>query len=149
MSWKQLVGIAAIVLIGGAFLAGYLPERGLRTAAEQQSVTLRVQLAAAEGRIRMGRLLGQALAVEEVVERQNYGQAQEVSSAFFDSVRAEAMATPSDDFRSVLNEILARRDAITTSLAKAEPGTLAVLNMIEVQLRRALAYPLPLETAAP
>jgi hypothetical protein len=96
----------------------------------------------------MGQLLGQVLAVREAVVRQNYGEAQELSSAFFDSVRKEAAVTPLDEFRSVLNEVLSRRDSVIASLAKADPGILDVLRTIEVQIRRALGYPLPQEPAA-
>jgi hypothetical protein len=143
-----MAAIAAIILIGGAFLAGYLPERKLRMAAEQESLALRQQLAAAEARVRMSRFLGQALAVREIVVEQNYGQAQQLSSAFFDSVRSEAAATPIDEFRSVLNEVLSRRDALTASLTRADPGTADALHTIEVQLRRALGYPVPQQAAA-
>ena len=143
MPWKLIAAIAVIVLIGGAFLAGYLPEQRLRVAAEQQSLALQEQLAAAEARVRMGRLLGQALAVREVVIRQNYGLAQELASPFFDNVRSEAAATPLNEFRSVLTEVLSRRDAITTSLAKADPATVEAVHAIEVRMRRALGYPLP------
>jgi hypothetical protein len=148
MSRKRIATIAAIVVIGGAFLAGYLPERSLRTAAQRESVALREQLAATEARVRMGQLLGQGLALREVVMRQNFGQAQELSSAFFDGVRREAAATPLDEFRSVLNEVLARRDAVTASLAKADAGILETLRAMELQMRRALAYPVPEEAAA-
>jgi hypothetical protein len=143
MSWKRIAAIAGIVLLAGAFLAGYLPERGLRTAAEQESSLLRQQLAAAEARVRMGQLLGQVLAVREDVVRQNYGQAQELASKLFDDVRREATATPSDEFRSTLNDVLSRRDSVTASLTKAEPGILDVLRMIELQMRRSLGYPAP------
>jgi hypothetical protein len=147
MSWKRIAVIGAIVLVAGAFLAGYVPERMRRTAAEQESASLRQQLTAAEARVRMGALLGQALAVTEVVTRQNYGQAQQLSSTFFDSVRNEAATTPVGEFRSVLNEVLSRRDRITASLVKADPGVLEALRAIEVQMRQVLGYPTP-ETAA-
>jgi hypothetical protein len=143
MPLKLIAAITVIVLLGGAFLAGYLPEHRLRLVAEQQSLALREQLAAAEARVRMGQLLGQVLALREVVTRQNYGQAQELSSAFFDSVRTEAAATPLGDYRSALNDVLARRDALTASLTKADPGTVEALSTIEAQVRRALGYPLP------
>ena len=148
MSWKRIAAFAAVVLIGAAFLAGYRPERRLRTAAQEESVKLRQQLDAAEARVRMGELLGQAIAIREVVMRQNYGQAQELSSAFFDSVRRKAAATPLAEFRSVLNDVLSRRDSVTASLAKADTATLEALRMIEVQIRRALGYPVFEEAAA-
>ena len=148
MPWKRIAAIAVIVLLAGAFLAGYLPEHRLRIIAEQQSLALREQLAAAEARVRMGQLLGRALALREVVNRQNYGQAQELSSAFFDSVRTEAAATPVDEFRSALDEVLSRRDALTAALTKADPATVDVLSTIETRVRRALGYPLPQEGIA-
>jgi hypothetical protein len=148
MSMKRVAAIVAIVLIGGAYLAGYVPERRLRMAAERESATLRDRVAAAEARVRMGQLLGQALAVREVVQRQNYGQAQELSSSFFDSVRTEAAATSVDEFRTVLNDVLSRRDAVTASLAKADPAILEILLMIEMRMRRALGYPTPQDPAA-
>jgi hypothetical protein len=148
MPWKRIAAIAAVVLVSGVFLAGYLPQRRLRTVAEQEASALREQLAAAEARVRMGRLLGQILTVREVVVRQNYGQAQDLSSEFFDSVRKEATTTPLTEFRSVLNEVLSRRDSITASLAKADPAILEVLRTIEAQMRRALGYPLPQEPSA-
>jgi hypothetical protein len=57
---------------------------------------------------RQHRGLGQALTIREVVLRQNYGQAQELSSMLFDNVRKEADATPSDVARGALDEVLAR-----------------------------------------
>jgi hypothetical protein len=147
MRWKRIVAIAAVVVIGGAFLAGYLPERRQRTAAELQVRMLQEKLAAAEARGRMGEFLGHALTVKEVTMRQNYGQAQELSSSFFNGVRAEAAATPDGGFRDALNEVLARRDSVTAALTKADPGVIEILHMIELRLRRALGYTLPPEPA--
>lgn len=148
MPWKRIGAIAAIVLVGGAFLAGYLPEHGLRTAAEQQSVALREQLAAAEARVRMGQLLGQALTLREVVMRQNYGQAQALSSSFFNGVSGEVAATPLNEFREPLTEVLSRRDSVTAALTKGDPAAVELLHAIEVRIRSALGYPLPPESAA-
>jgi hypothetical protein len=80
--------------------------------------------------------------------RQDYGQAQELSSPFFDGVRQESTTTTLTEFRSVLNEVLSRRDAITASLARADPAVLEALRMIDAQMRRALGYPMPREPAA-
>jgi len=146
MSLKRVGVIAVVVLIAGAYAAGLVPERRLRTAAEQEAAGLREQLTAAEARVRMGQLLGQALTVREVVVRQNYGQAQDLASVFFDDVRREASATPVEEFRAVLEAVLSRRDGVTASLAKADPAVLDVLRELEAQLRRALGYSLPAET---
>jgi hypothetical protein len=135
--------IAAAVLIVAAFLTGYLPERGRRVTAERESATLREQLATAEARVRMGQLLGQVLAVRDVVAQQNYGQGQDLASVFFDGVRREAAETPLAEFRSVLSDALSRRDAVTAALAKADPGSLDMLRTIETEMRGALGYPRP------
>ena len=145
MSRNRIAVIAAAVLIVAAFLTGYLPERGRRVTAERESATLREQLTAAEARVRLGQLLGQALAVRDVVVRQNYGQAQEIASAFFDGVRREAAATPVAEFRSVLSEVLSGRDAVTAALVKADPGSVDMLRRIEIEIRDALGYPRPQE----
>jgi hypothetical protein len=147
MTWKRIAAVATIVLMTGAFLAGYLPEHQRRTAAEQESVTLRERLAAAEARVRVGQLLGQVLSLREVVMRQNYGQAQDLSSAFFNSVRDEATATPPSEFRDALNDVLSRRDAITASLTRADPGAGEMLHAIAVRMRGVLGYALPPESA--
>jgi hypothetical protein len=148
MAWKRIAAIAAIGLIGGAFLARYLPEHRLRTAAEQEAMTLREQLAAAEARGRMGQLLGQTLVVREVVVRQNYGQARELSSAFFDQRPQGSRCQPGRRFPLGAQRGMSRRDSVTASLAKADPGTVEVLHTIELQMRRALGYPVPQETTA-
>lgn len=146
MPWKRIVAVA-VLLLGGAFLVGYVPERRLRIAAEERARSSQSQLAAAEARVRLGELLGQLLTVKEVTMRQNYGQAQELSSSFFDRVRAEAAETRESTFRDALNEILARRDAVTAGLTKADPAVVETLDTIALGLRRALGYRLPPEPA--
>jgi hypothetical protein len=147
MRWRRIAAVAAVILIGGAFLIGYVPEHRLRMAAEAQSRMVQEELATAEARIRMGELLGQALTIREVTMRQNYGQAQELSSSFFDGVQAEAARTPESAFRDALNEVLAKRDAVTAALTKADPGVVEILHMIELRVRHALGYTLPPEPA--
>jgi hypothetical protein len=145
MPWKRIVAVAVVVLLGGAFLVGYVPERRLRIAAEEQIRLIQDRLAAAEARVRLGELLGEVLTVKEVTIRQNYGQAQELSSSFFDRVRAEAAETRESAFRDALNEVLARRDVVTAALTKAEPSVVEVLHTIELRFRRALGYSMPPE----
>jgi hypothetical protein len=116
-------------------------------AAEEQARLAQNRLAAAEARVRFGELLGEVLTVKEVTVRQNYGQAQQLSSSLFDRVRAEAAETRESAFRDALNEVLARRDAVTASLTKADPGVVEVLHTIELRFRRALGYSVPPEPA--
>jgi hypothetical protein len=147
MPWKRIVAAAVVLLLGAAFLAGYVPERRLRMAAEEQARLAQDRLAAAEARVRFGELLGEVLTVKEVTMRQNYGQAQELSSSFFDRVRAEASETREMAFREALNEILAKRDAVTAALTKADTGVVETLHTMELRLRRALGYSVSPEPA--
>jgi len=138
---KHYLAIACVVLLAATFLAGYIPERRARTVAETESRALQERLALSEGRGRIADLLGEALAVSDAVSRQNYGQAQQLASTFFDRVRAEAASTSDAGFRDALNETLARRDAVIASLTLAEPRVADALQAIELRLRRALGYP--------
>jgi hypothetical protein len=86
--------------------------------------------------------------MREVVVHRNFGQAQEMSSRFFDSVRTELAASSSGPFRDDLTDVLSRRDVVTASLAKGDEELLAMLRAIEVRMRRTLSYPVLDQRAA-
>jgi hypothetical protein len=86
--------------------------------------------------------------MKEVAMRQNYGQARELSSVFFDAVRAETARSADSGLVDSLNQVLAMRDEVTATLAKADPAVVETLHGIEVRLRRALGYALPPEPAS-
>ena len=114
-----------------------------RLAAEADAEALRAELKAAEARLQTTALLGRALALKETAAAQNYGQALELSSTFFDDVRREASATTDVALRDGLRQVLSKRDVVTTALAKGEPAVVDALRDIEFQLRRALGYSAP------
>jgi hypothetical protein len=146
VGWKALAVLAAAILVGGAYVAGYVPERRVRIAAEAEAEALRTRLAASEARVRVGELLGRALTLKDVAIRQDYGRALELSSQFFDAVRTESPRSdvgPPDG----LNEILSLRDRVTAALAKADPAVVDTLHDVELRLRRLLGYGLPAESA--
>ena len=97
---KRYFVILVIVFTGLAYLVGYWPEHQGRKALEGQVASLQVELAEAQARVRLGGLLGQILAAEDAVFAQNYGQAQALSSKFFDAVRAEATRTAASSLAS-------------------------------------------------
>ena len=97
---KRYFVILLMVLAGLAYLVGYWPEHQGRKALEGQVARLQVELAEAQARVRLGGLLGQLLAAEDAVSAQNYGQAQALSSKFFDAVRAEATRTAASSLAS-------------------------------------------------
>lgn len=144
---KRTLVVLVVLLIAGAFVAGYWPQRQSRvqaqaeaTEARRQLSEARAELAQAEARARLGRLFGQFLALQDAVVSGNFGEAQALSSSFFDQVRdAGADATA----RTALDAILMRRDTVTAQLARGEGSVREVLVPIERELRRALGYPVP------
>ena len=150
MRTRAIWVLAAAVGVGAVYLAGYWPERGQRLAAEGQVDALETTLTLAEAHVRTGALLGRVLTIRELVMRQDYGQARERSSALFDDIGRETTAMPDGQLRDGLTEALTRRDSVTAGLAKADPGTAAILHDIGLELRRALGYEmLPATGATP
>ena len=140
---KRYFAALVIFLAGLAYLAGYWPERQRRQALEGQLTSLRAELAEAQARVRLGGLLGQLLAAEDAVSAQNYGDAQALSSKFFDAVRAEATRTAAGSFRDVLEKVARMRDPVTASLTRGDPQALTQLRDAEALVRSALGFPRP------
>jgi hypothetical protein len=140
-----------VVLVGaGAFAGGYWPQRQARVRAEREAAEARRQLAEtradlarAEARDRRGRLLGRLLALQDAVASGNFGEAQALSTPFFDGVRDEAASEPDAKVRASLDAILARRDAVTAGLARGEASVREALVPMGMELRRSLDYPVP------
>jgi hypothetical protein len=147
---SRLVAVLVVLLVAGAFVTGYWPQREARLRAEQEAVELRrqldesrSQLARAEANARLARLFGRLLALKDAVVSGNYGEAQTLSTPFFDGVRDEAARASDAAARASLDAILMRRDTLTAGIARGEGSTREVLVPIERELRRALGYPVP------
>jgi len=140
---KRYFAVLVVLLAGLAYLAGYWPEHQRRQALEGQVASLQVQLAEAQARVRLGGLLGQLLAAEDAVSAQNYGQAQALSSAFFDAVRAEVARTAAGTFKDPLEKVVGMRDPVTASLTRGDPQALTLLRDAETLVRNALGFPRP------
>ena len=141
---KTFFAASLIVLAGLAYLVGYWPEHQRRRALEGQVATLQLQLAEAQARVRLGDLLGQLLAAKDAVSAQNYGQAQALSSKFFDAVRAESPRTATGTFKDALDKVVPMRDPVTASLTRAATRRpLTLLQDAESQVRNALWFPRP------
>lgn len=140
MTNKRIVAGAVIVMIVIAFAAGYFPERSRRVQAEAELVALRAQHADSQSTVRAARLLGELLNVIDAVAAMNYGQAQTLSSAFFDHVRTEASASSVPAFRSLLEATLQRRDQITGAIARGDATVIDQLRTMAADLRSGLGY---------
>ncbi len=142
MSWKTGV-VTVIVLTGAAYTLGYWPEHQARTDLETRLAAVRQEADTAEARVRAARLLGQLLNMVDAVEALNYGQAQTYSSRFFDDVQTALPQTVSPEVRSVLGQVLQRRDSVTAALARGDQNASTTLRSLELQLRKALGYDVP------
>jgi hypothetical protein len=122
VSVPKRLGIGAFVLLG-TFLLGYVPAsltaRDAR--AEQERLTQQLMLTGLE--VQLGMMSYEA-------NRDNYGLAAQLATPFFDAVRGAIARPASQDTASSLQAVIARRDEITSDLARANPvvkGKLAQL----------------------
>jgi len=138
---KRSFAFVVIVLAGLAYLAGYWPERQRRQTLASQVIGLRGQLEEAQSRARLGSLLVQLLSAEDAVSAQNFGQAQTLSSQFFDAVRSEETRSAVGTSRDALEKIVPMRDSVTASLTRADPQALKLLRDAEAIVRNALVSP--------
>ena len=132
-----------LLVSGAAFVAGYWPEHRKWAAAEDKLRGEQAQLAEAQSRVRAGELLGRLLNLEDAVAAKNYGQAQDLSTAFFDALRTEATRAQPGSLSEALQAMLGTRDAVTAALVRADPGTLGLIRQAEARLRNGLGFPEP------
>ena len=132
---RKILLLAIVVLVIWAFLLGYWPQHKQALAVEQENTQLKNQLASAEALGRVARLENQLLVLIEQTEGQNYGEAQKLSNSFFDDMRKEIERDKGGGYISKLEAILARRDAITAGLARAEAPTLGALRQSLTEMR--------------
>jgi len=147
---RKLLVVLVVLLVAGAFVAGYWPQREARLRAEQEAgearrqlAEVRAELARAEAQNRRGLLFGRLLALQDAVANGNFGEAQALSTPFFDGVRDEAARASDGAVRASLDAILMRRDTVTAGLARGEGSVRETLLPIEREVRRAVGYPLP------
>ena len=153
---RKLLVVLVVLLVAGAFVAGYWPQRDKLIQAQAETVEARRQLAEtrtqldqAEAKARLGRLFGQLLALEDAVLASDYTGAQALSTGFFDAVREEVGRTGDASVRTALDAALMRRDTVTAGLARGESSVRDALAPIARELRRALGYSVPPLVSAP
>jgi len=142
-----LATLVGLVLFGFAYLAGQMPERQRASSLESQMRALQDELAEARARSRRGALLAHLLLLTDHATERNYGQAQPVSSSFFDAVQAEAGRTPAPEVRRALESILALRDRVTAALTQGDPTVVGLLHQAQLALRDTLWSPPPMMSA--
>jgi hypothetical protein len=143
MTKMRVLLLVGVALIGGAYLAGFWPERQRLIAARAEIQALEQRIADAAARVRLAAVLGGLLAVADAVDAPNYGDAAARASAYFDRVAAEAQAATDPAVRAVLEAARQTRDTVTAALARAEPTAREALRQQQVAIRRALGYDVP------
>jgi hypothetical protein len=143
---RALVGIA-VLLIVGAYIAGYWPEHRRLVQANAQNQSLQVRLDSADARMRLGEVLGLLLRLSDAVAARNFGEAATLSSTYFDEVRQEALKQQADA-KVALDRILQSRDDVTAALARTDPAVSTSLREQQLDLRKALGYAIEEQGAA-
>ncbi len=115
---KILICAGAVI---AAFLIGFVPA-GIRASRVQD------RLRQCEATLKGAELRGLAGLAYVQAAQKNYGLAQNSAGQLFDRIREIAPSIENAGQRRQLEELLARRDAIISSLAKADPAVLSQLE---------------------
>lgn len=150
MTGKTTAITAAMCAVLG-FGGGFWPQFQGRKDAESRLAAVTRDLEAAKGQlegatasVRLSSLLGQALALRDLLAAQNYGLAQQQATHFFDAVAKEGGRAPAGSLTAAaLTAVQALRDRVTAGTSTADPGTALVVREIEARLRGALGYSVP------
>lgn len=113
---------SALLLSG--FLLGFVPQFLSVRRTEDELRSARRDLDSCRLTMELARVRDLAARIYLETSRKNFGTASEHASRFFDEVRSLAQRTEDARLKSSLEELLARRDGITASLAAAEAPAL-------------------------
>jgi hypothetical protein len=133
---KKVLFVLGMVLLAGAYFGGYWPQRQKLQQAQQSSAQASQQLAAAQSAIHVCRLENDLVALVDQTQNQNYGEAQKISSRFFDDLRAELDRSPNAPYRPTLETIFARRDAVTAGLTRADAAIIGPIRQSLNEIRQ-------------
>jgi type II secretory pathway pseudopilin PulG len=133
---KKALLILGIVLLGAAYVAGYWPQRQKLQEAEKNSAQAAQQLSSAQAVVHITRLENDLVSLVDQTQNQNYGEAQRLSSRFFDDLRGEMDRSPNAPYHQALEIIFARRDAVTSGLTRADAATIGPLRQSLNEVRQ-------------
>jgi len=131
VSTPKVVGIVALAL-AGAFLLGYVPGWFSARDAQAEQTRLAQKLELASLQVQLGMMSNEA-------NRDNYGLAAALAKTFFDGVQSAVPHVAEQAVAQTLQTVLARRDEITSDLAKASPAVKGKIAQLYADL-----YPLTL-----
>ena len=133
---KKVGLVVVVLLLAGAYVGGYWPQRQKLQEAEKNRAQASQQLASAQTVVHITRLENDLVALEDQTQNQNYGEAQKLSSRFFNDLRAELDRSPNASYRQTLETIFAHRDAVTSGLTRADAATIGPLRQSLNEIRQ-------------
>jgi len=136
MPMKKVGLVVAVLLLAGAYVGGYWPQRQKLQEAEKNRAQASQQLASAQTVVHITRLENDLVALVDQTQNQNYGEAQKLSSRFFNDLRAELDRSPNASYRQTLETIFAHRDAVTSGLTRADAATIGPLRQSLNEIRQ-------------
>jgi hypothetical protein len=125
--------LAALLVV--VYVVGYWPPHSQLQKTQTSLQSVSSQLADAQARLQIYSLSDRLVRLIDKVDEKNFGDAQKLSSEFFDQAGAEMTRTNDEHRKSVLQSILGKRDAVTAGLANGASATAEVLHQCLVELR--------------
>jgi hypothetical protein len=124
--------LIAVFMIG--YLVGYLPLHVSANKVKEQNSQLQQKLGLTEHSLGFAKLRGQVGMMSYEANRNNYAEAANFSTAFFNGIRETIRDTKDEALKEQLTAISARRDEITTNLAQADSSVKEKLAQIYADL---------------
>lgn len=125
-----------MILLVEAFLGGFIPMYLDNRDLEAQVQEAQNQAARIQEQLRVATLQNQLGMILIEVEQNNFGNAKERSTTFFDELRQTTTTMRDDRRRERLMTLLNRRDEITSDLTSLNPETAAKLRLLCLELHQ-------------
>jgi type II secretory pathway pseudopilin PulG len=133
---KKVLLIVAVVLLGAAYFSGYWPQHQKLQQAQQANAQTAQQLGVAQSALHVCRIENDLVALVEQTQNQNYGEAQKLSTKFFDDLRGELDRSPNAAYHGTLDNIFGRRDAVTAGLTRGDATIIGPLRQSLNEIRQ-------------
>jgi type II secretory pathway pseudopilin PulG len=133
---NKIVAVVILILLAAAYVGGYWPQHRQLRAAQQSAAQAQEELSGAQTVARVCHLENDLLALIGQTENQNYGNARNLSNAFFDEMRREADRDQNTPYKGDLENILGQRDTVTAGLARADASTPTALRQLLAQMQQ-------------
>jgi hypothetical protein len=133
---KKLLLLIVLILLIAVYIAGYWPQHQQVEQLQHNAGQLQQQLSTAQSAARLCQLENESLDLLDQAKAQNYGDAQKLAGKFFNDLQAEVSRSPNAPYTQTLLSILASRDAVVASLARADASTVTILQQNMDQIRQ-------------